>query len=158
MSHCSMQSIDAKTTTDKCCLLSLFLGHTAVSRDGTWMTFWVNLEHHRLLCPLWSRFISTAKTLSSFGLLRTDSNIMDVDLGDAVFLRNYWKLQLWLYVFILDTLENDYNYIEKRVWVTWWAILYFKSQKYICTFTAYFCEVIKQRQLVLCLATNDHSG
>lgn len=46
---------------------------------------------------------------------------MDVDLRDVVFMRNYCKLQLWLYVFTPDTLENDYNYIEKRVQITWWA-------------------------------------
>lgn len=59
---------------------------------------------------------------------------------------------------MLDTLENDYNYIEKRVQITCWAFIYFKSQKYICTFTAYFCEEIKQEQLVLCFATKAHSG
>lgn len=67
------------------------------------------------------------------------------------------KLKLWLYVFILDTLVNDYNYIEKRVQITSWAFIYFKSQKYICTFTYFFVKELNkdnwscvlQRRLIL---------
>lgn len=51
-----------------------------------------------------------------------------------------------LCVFILDTLGNDYNYIEKRVQITWWAFLHFKLQKYICASTPVFHEGFKSEQ------------
>jgi hypothetical protein len=122
------------------------LGSTQVPGMALGMTLWVNSEHHRLSSQPWSILSSTAKSLSSFGLWSTESNIMDVDLGDVV-MRNYWKLQLWLYVFIPDTLENDYNYIEKRVQITWWAFYTLNHNKiYLCIYRS-FCEGIKLGKL-----------
>lgn len=119
-SHCLLQPIDIKTSSDKCPLLSLFLGQPSSFQGWPlgWHSEWTQGTTDSHLC---CHQYSTARSLSCFGLSSTESNIMDVDLRDVVFMRNYCKLQLWLYVFTPDTLENDYNYIEKRVQITWWA-------------------------------------
>lgn len=54
------------------------------------------------------------------------------------------KTTVMLHVFIPDTLGNDYNYIEKRVQITWWHFLLFKLQKYICASTPVFHEDLNQ--------------
>lgn len=51
-----------------------------------------------------------------------------------------------LVFFILDTLENDYNYVEKRDQIIWWAFVHFKLQKYICASMLVFHEEFKSEQ------------
>lgn len=67
------------------------------------------------------------------------------------------KTTVMLHVFIPDTLGNDYNYIEKRVQITWWAFSLFKLQEYICASTPVFPEDLNQNSNIsLCVLTKYH--
>lgn len=101
----------------------------------------------RLSSLAWSILACKQQTVQEvLGWYSIEKSILDFKLWDAIFPRYYWKLQLWLCVFIQDTLENDYNYREKRVQITWWAFLYFKFQNYICASTPVLHEGFKSEQ------------